>query len=87
MEEVEDLRRRGVPLEVINSGWVLVQKPDGSVRARCVATQVNYGTEMDAFAATPTIIGQRVLLLRALQNHWKVKTADISVAFFTQQNS
>ena len=65
----------------MGSGWVLARKPDNSVRASCVATQVNYGTDMSTFVATPTVVGLRILLLRALQRDWKVRTADISVAF------
>ena len=81
VEDYSRAQQEGLSPELVGSGWVLARKPDNSVRARCVATQVNYGTEMSTFAATPTVVGLRILLLRALQRGWKVRTADISVAF------
>ena len=67
--------------ELVGSGWIFAREPDESARARCVATQVDYGTETSTFAAMPTVVGLRILLLRALQRGWKVRSADISVAF------
>ena len=53
--------------ELVNSGWVLRKKPNDTVRARCVATQVNYGSLLDTFAATPTSVAIRILLAWALR--------------------
>lgn len=73
--------KSGVSVQIVGAGWVLALKPDGSVRSRCVCTQVKYGSELDSFAATPTVIAQRIWLLKALEKEWKVRTAAVSVAF------
>ena len=74
---VEDFARAqqdGKSPKLVGSDWVSARKPDESARARCVATQTNYGTEIDTFAATPTVVGLRILLLRALQKGWRVRS-------------
>ena len=46
--------------KLIGLRWVLRQRKD-SVKARLVAQEVNVGSWADAFAATPTLVGQRIL--------------------------
>ena len=67
--------------ELVEAGWVLVKKPSGAVRCRCVCTQVNYGSPMDTFAATPTVVALRLLLALALQRNLEVHLGDVHVAF------
>ena len=51
------------------------------VKARLVATQVNYGSVMDTFAATPTSVAIKMLFQRALKRGWRVFVGDVSTAF------
>ena len=48
-------------LRTIGTRWVLVAKPlpndQDNVKARLVVQDVNYGSPMDTFAATPTTMG------------------------------
>jgi hypothetical protein len=72
--------------QLVNSRFVLVDrsKPGAPrVKARIVAQQLNLsgGTWAETFAATPTTLGQRLLLWHAAKNGWKVQTADVSTAF------
>jgi hypothetical protein len=67
--------------KVIGTRWVLVRKSYG-VKARLVAQEVAAGAgPEDVFAGCPTLIGQRLLLQRATERGWAVKTGDISTAF------
>ncbi len=65
--------------------WMLRRKPkDGNenfVKARVVAQQVNTGELLDVYAATPTSIGQRIVLWEALREDWIIGSTDISTAF------
>ena len=72
--------------QLVSSRFVLVDrsKPGAPrVKARIVAQQLNLsgGTWAETFAATPTTLGQRLLLWHAAKNGWKVQTADVSTAF------
>ena len=67
--------------ELVRSGWVLRLKSTGKVRARLVATQVNWGSWVDAFAATPTNMALRICLWFALLFGFACKLGDVSVAF------
>ena len=65
---------------VVPSRWLLKVKGEG-VRARLVAQEVNKGTPQDTYSATPTVLGQRLLLQVAASRKWVVQLADVSTAF------
>ena len=81
LRELRRLEAEGKEPMIVGAGWVLTQKTIDMVRARLVATQVNTFSWVDTFSPTPTLPGQRLLLLRALRRNWEVEIADISVAF------
>ena len=67
--------------KMVGLRWVLRKRKD-SVKARLVAQEVNLGDWSDAFAATPTLIGQRLLIWTFLNNaDYVVGSLDISTAF------
>ena len=46
-----------------------------------MAQQINDGSLQDAFAATPSAVGQKLLLLEATRRGWLVCVGDVSTAF------
>ena len=52
-----------------------------NVKVRLVIQDVNYGMPMDTFAATPTGLSVKLVLLKATDEIWKVGVADLSPAF------
>ena len=77
----EDLKT----MRTIGTRWVITSKPLpdnlSNVKARLVVQDVNYGLPMDTFAATPTGLSVRLVLLRAMERTWKVGITDLSSAF------
>ena len=67
--------------QLIKSRWVFTRKSADRVKGRIVAQQLNLGEWADTFAATPTSLGQRLLLKIASEKGLVVKFGDISCAF------
>ena len=73
-------------LRCIGTRWVLVVKPlpdaPDNVKARLVVQDVNYGNSpMDTFAATPTTMGLKLVIVKGIDQHWMLGTIDLSTAF------
>jgi hypothetical protein len=66
---------------LVPSRWLIHRKATGIVKVRLVAQQVNDGSLQDTFAATPSSVGQRFLLLKAAECGWPVMLGDVSTAF------
>ena len=67
--------------EIVSSRWLLKQRDPSTVKARIVAQQLNTGTPMDTFAATPTTTAQRLVMLIAFSRCWGLKLGDVGTAF------
>eukprot|EP00972_Heterocapsa_arctica_P091483 13496596-Heterocapsa_arctica.AAC.1 len=84
-EVEEDAPERDARLtgaKIVGSRWIVHDRgPVKGYKARLVAREVNDGSLADTHAATPSPIGQRLLLLWATRNHWTVATGDVSTAF------
>ena len=78
--EVPIARVREVNGTLIRSRWVLADKGT-RVKARLVAQQLNLGQWSDAYAATPTTPGQRIVLCLAARCGLELKFGDVSTAF------
>ena len=74
-----EVKERGGQL--IRSRWVLTRKSPIRVKARLVAQQLNLGEWMDAFAATPTSAGLRIVAMLAALKNLGLKFGDVSTAF------
>ena len=48
---------------LVPARWLTHRKATGVMKVRLVAQQVNDGSLQDTFAATPSSVGQRLLLL------------------------
>eukprot|EP00972_Heterocapsa_arctica_P048740 7182341-Heterocapsa_arctica.AAC.1 len=73
---------REIGAKIVTSRWIVHDR--GAVKgykARLVAREVNDGSLADTYAATPSPIGQRLLLLWATRHRWTVTTGDVSTAF------
>ena len=66
---------------LVPARWLLHRKPTRIVKARLVAQQVNDGSLQDTFAATPSTVGQRLLLMKSAERDWPVALGDVSTAF------
>ena len=66
---------------VIPSRWVLTKKSPVRVKGRVVVQQVNTGSLMDTFAASPTSMAQRIIVQRALERGWSLVPGDVATAF------
>jgi len=66
--------------KVVGTRWVLTQKPD-KVRARLVATEVAYEKREDLYSPTPTAVGLRCVLAKAVAEGSFVQVADLTTAF------
>ena len=80
----QEARERGAT--IVSSRWVLRNKPTAEnprrVKARLVARQFSRGAvAADVYAATPTPVGQRLLLERSLERGWPTFLIDVSTAF------
>ena len=94
-DEIENMRKMQVKEDITNEAavklggrmvstrWVLrsraVNPP--KVKARIVAREINDGSYQDAYAASPTTTGQRLLLFFASLMGWMVTLPDVSAAF------
>ena len=67
--------------QLIKSRWIFTRKSADRVKGRIVAQQRNLGEWADTFAATPTSVGQRILLKIASTKGLVLKFGDISCAF------
>ena len=80
-EEVDGEQARGKTF--LTCRWLTVRKPDGSVRARCVAREFAKGKKRtDLFAPSTTAITARVIDIIAAKRRTHTLTGDISNAFF-----
>ena len=66
--------------------WVLRKKPKADdpkyVRARLCAQQIKKLRDvMDTFAASPTSVGHRIVISRAMRRGWRMYVIDIKTAF------
>ena len=66
--------------KVIKCGWVLSDRGT-RVKARIVAQELNLGQWVDAFAATPSSVGQRLVAYTAAKAGWDVLIGDVKTAF------
>ena len=66
--------------KIIKCGWVLSDR-GARVKARIVAQELNLGQWVDAFAATPASIGQRLVAYTAAKAGWEVLIGDVKTAF------
>ena len=80
-EEVPETEVKEVGGKLIKSRWVFHRKSEDRVKGRIVAQQLNLGEWADTFAATPTSLGQRVLMKIASEKGFVLKLGDISCAF------
>ena len=67
--------------EIVSSRWLLKQREPSTVKARIVAQQLNTGTPMDTFAATPTTTAQRLVMLIVFSRRLGLKLGDVGTAF------
>lgn len=65
---------------LVPARWLIHRKATGVVKVRLVAQQVNDGSLQDTFAATPSSVGQRRLLLKSAERAWPVALGDASTA-------
>ncbi len=71
--------------KLIGLRWVLRQSKD-SVKARLAAQEVNVGSWADAFAATPTLVGQIILTwVLITRPNYVMGVLDISTAFLQSE--
>eukprot|EP00972_Heterocapsa_arctica_P057868 8537435-Heterocapsa_arctica.AAC.1 len=61
INEVPEEEPKKLGKKAINCGWVLSERGPDRVKCRVVAQEFNWGDWADAFAATPTTAGQRLL--------------------------
>ena len=66
---------------IIPMRWVMIRKPDGSVRSRLVVQEVARGPCDFAFASTPSSLGPRIGAHIALANNFEIVFFDIRTAF------
>ena len=82
-EEVSREQAQKEGLKVLKSGWVLTQTGEKR-KARFVAKEIAYkrtAADSRLFAATPSVMGLRLILLMAALGSWGALVADISSAF------
>eukprot|EP00972_Heterocapsa_arctica_P079666 11738285-Heterocapsa_arctica.AAC.1 len=78
LREVPDTEPGEAGKKPINTGWVLSDRGPTKVKCRIVAQDINWGDWVDAFAATPTSAGQRLLLREAIKGKMEVVIGDVS---------
>ena len=66
---------------VIAMRQLLPVRPVKGIKARMVAQDVNRGGHQDTFAASPTTLGQRLLMRMSVVNGWELAVGDVSTAF------
>ena len=80
--EPESVVRKAENAVLLGSRWVLKQATPETVKARVVAQELNRGGQKrDVFAASPTTVGQRLLLERAVRDSRQFSGAPMSVCF------
>ena len=61
---------------VIPMRWLLRDRPVKGIKARMVVQDVNRGGHQDTFAASPTTLGQRLLMRMSVVNGWGLAVGD-----------
>ena len=82
-EEIDRESAKEKDIKILKSGWVLT-KTGEKKKARFVAKEIAYKrTQADSrfFAATPSVMGLRLLLLMAALWNWGAVVTDIASAF------
>jgi hypothetical protein len=80
----EEVNRESLPpgAKVVGTRWVLRGKNDGSVKCRLVARQIHKkGVWADAVAATPTSVGQRIVIMECNRRGHELVLIDVKTAF------
>ena len=67
--------------KVIPMRWLLHDRPMKGIKARMVVQDINRGGHQDTFAASPTTLGQRLLMRMSVVNGWGLVVGDVSTAF------
>ena len=67
--------------KVIPMMWLLHDRPMKGIKARMVAQDVNLGGHQDTFAASPTTLGQCLLMRVSVVSGWGPAVGDVSTAF------